>query len=186
MPSMATPSRLGVVCGVHTMARSDLRFRVGATVLVASFCAPAFIPLVAASDLPTAGKTALSGLLAAGIPEVGMLAAVAIMGRDGIDRIKTVVGRRLAPLAPPDRVGPTRYRVGLVLFCCPLLLGWLAPYLGSYLPGYATHSLIYAIGGDAMLLVSLFVLGGEFWDKLHALFKQDVRLATASAGKVGI
>jgi hypothetical protein len=29
--------------------------------------------------------------------------------------------------------------------------------------------------GDAMMLVSLFVLGGEFWDKLRALFVHRAR-----------
>jgi len=43
------------------MGHSALRFRLGATVLVASFCAPVLIPLVASSGLSAAWKTALSG-----------------------------------------------------------------------------------------------------------------------------
>jgi len=27
-----------------------------------------------------------------------------------------------------------------------------------------------AVGGDIMFLIALFVLGGEFWDKLKSLF----------------
>jgi hypothetical protein len=34
---------------------------------------------------------------------------------------------------------------------------------------------VYVIGGDVLLVSSLFVLGGEFWDKLRALFVHDAR-----------
>lgn len=163
------------------MSNGEGRFRLGATMLVVSFCAPALIPLVAASGLPPAWKTGLSGLLAAGIPEIGMVAAVAIMGKDGFARFKLTLGRWLAPLAPPDRVGATRYRIGLVLFAVPLALAWVGPYFGHHLPGFNAHPLAYAIGGDVVLLVSLFVLGGEFWDKLRALFTQEVRVVPATA-----
>ena len=30
--------------------------------------------------------------------------------------------------------------------------------------------LTYAIGGDILLVTSLFVLGGNFWDKIRSLF----------------
>ena len=158
------------------MSLSDRRFRLGATVLVVSFCTPAIIPFVTASGLSTAWKTGLSGLLAAGIPEIGMGTAVAIMGRDGFARFRAMLGRWLMPLAPPDRVHPTRYRIGLVLFALPLALAWVGPYFAHRIPGYDAHPLPYAIGGDIVLLASLFVLGGEFWDKLRALFTQEVRI----------
>ncbi len=52
----------------------------------------------------------------------------------------------------------------------PLLFAWLSPYLGRHIPGYASQPLAFAIAGDALLLSSLLVLGGEFWDKLRSLF----------------
>jgi hypothetical protein len=163
------------------MSHSDSRFRLGAAVLVVSFLAPAFIPLVTASGLPPAWKTTIAGLLAAGIPEIGMVASVAIMGKDGFARFKGMLGRWLAPIAPPDHVSATRYRIGLALLAVPLALAWLGPYFGHHLPAYESHQLVYAIGGDVMLLTSFFVLGGEFWDKLRALFTQDVRVVPATA-----
>jgi hypothetical protein len=33
----------------------------------------------------------------------------------------------------------------------------------------------FAVAGDLLLLASLFVLGGDFWDKLKALFIYDAR-----------
>jgi len=35
--------------------------------------------------------------------------------------------------------------------------------------------LTYAIAGDVLLLVSLVVLGGDFWDKLRSLFIHSAR-----------
>lgn len=38
------------------------------------------------------------------------------------------------------------------------------------IPSLARNPLPYAIGGDLLLLASLFVLGGNFWDKIRSLF----------------
>ena len=65
---------------------------------------------------------------------------------------------------------PTRYHIGLVLFVLPLLLGFLEPYLGHLIPGLAANRVVFCVACDLMFLSSLFVLGGEFWDKLRALF----------------
>jgi hypothetical protein len=158
------------------MAEGTWRLRLGATVLVVSFLAPALIPVVNASSLPSGWKLTLAGALAAGIPEFGMLLAVAIMGKEGFARFKRGLGRRLGNLAPPQTVSATRYRVGLVLFCAPLLLAWAGPYLGGHLPGYQSHPIAWAIGGDLLLLTGLFVLGGDFWDKLRGLFVHGARV----------
>ena len=62
------------------------------------------------------------------------------------------------------------FGVGLVMFSVPIVFGWLAPYAADLIPGYPGNVFTYAIVGDLLLLVSLFVLGGDFWDKLRALF----------------
>ena len=33
----------------------------------------------------------------------------------------------------------------------------------------------YAVTGDLVLFLSVFVLGGDFWDKLRSLFVYDAR-----------
>ena len=45
-----------------------------------------------------------------------------------------------------------------------------------HIPGYESHRLLVAIIGDLLLVSSLFVLGGEFWDKVRALFIRDARV----------
>jgi len=151
------------------------RFRVGVTIFVAGFAAPLAIPLVTSSDLPTAWKTAIAGALAVGVPEIAMVVAAAVMGREGFAELKRRFGRFLKKFGPPEQVGRTRYRMGLVMFTLPLLLAWLGPYLGHHVPGYGGHRLLWAIGGDLVFVASFFVLGGEFWDKLRALFVHGAR-----------
>ena len=149
--------------------------RLGAIVFVVSFCSPfVLVPLVVASNLSAEWKTTLSGFFAVGLPEVGMFAAVAIMGKPGFEMVKR---RLLAPLArflPADRVSRTRYRVGLTMFSIPLLYGWLGPYFEP-LVGLETGWVWHA-SFDLVFIASFFVLGGEFWDKIRALFRYDANV----------
>ena len=151
------------------------RLVVGGTIFVAGFLAPALIPLVAASSLPSGWKAAISGLLALGIPELGMLVAVAVMGKPGFEFLKARLGRFLRQYGPPATVSPVRYRVGLVMFTLPLLLAWVTPYAPYLLHGFDPNQLPVAVAGDVMLVTSLFVLGGDFWDKLRSLFVYSSR-----------
>ena len=154
---------------------SGWRFRVGVAIFVLGFAAPLAIPLVVASALPTPWKTALSGALALGVPEIMMVVAAAVMGRQGFARLKRLFGQALRKYGPPERVSRARYRIGLVMFTLPLLVAWLGPYLGHHLPGFDRHPMFWHVGGDLMFVISLFVLGGEFWDKLRALFVHGAR-----------
>jgi len=165
--------------GVPTQAPPRGRLIVGATVFVVGFASPLLVPFVARSDLSAGWKTTLSGLLIAGIPELGMLIAVAIMGKPGFNYltggIKKTLGAFMAEHGPAQTVSTKRYKVGLIMFLIPVLFGWAAPYIEHHIPGYASNQLLYAFVGDVLLVTSLFVLGGEFWDKLRSLFVHGAR-----------
>jgi len=62
-----------------------------------------------------------------------------------------------------------------VMFLIPVVFGFLEPYFGDKIPGHAANPQVFAMTGDILLLVSLFVLGGEFWDKLRSLFVHRAR-----------
>jgi len=149
---------------------------VGSTVFVVGQLAPLTVPLVTRSDLAPGVKATLTGLLLLGVPELAILAAVAILGKAGFDALVGGFKRRLGAFfkehGPAQQVSRTRYRVGLVLFLVPVLFGWGSPYVGDHLPGYGANRLVYAAVGDVILVASLFVLGGAFWDKLRSLFVQ--------------
>jgi len=159
--------------GKNDQPRSDWRLRLGLTILIIGFASPLLIPVVTATDLPTGWKTAISGALAIGIPEVFSIIAIAIMGRAGFDVIKSRFYSFIKRHGPPDRVSKKRYRVGLVMFSVPLLFGWLGLYFAHYIPAYEANRLIINITGDLMLISSLLVLGGDFWDKIRGLFIHD-------------
>ncbi len=151
------------------------RFKLGVYLLAFGAICPLFTPVVAMTGLSTEWKAALSGLLLVGIPEIFSLMAIAVMGKDGFNYIKGKVFAFFKRHALPKEVSRTRYRIGLALFLVPILFGWLAPYGTELIPGYESHRLAVNLGGDFLLILSLFVLGGEFWDKVKALFVYGAR-----------
>lgn len=149
----------------------------GGVIMIAGFMSPLLIPIIANLDISEELKVAVSGFLLVGIPEVFMLVAVAIMGKSGYEYLKKCLRRLLRRYGPAERVGVLRHRVGLCMFVAPLLIGFLSPYVGDALPWYAQRELQIAIASDVVLVSSLFVLGGEFWDKLRGLFINDARIS---------
>jgi len=146
------------------------RLKLGIGLLALSIILPvAGVPLVALVGLSAGRVATISGALLAGAEVIGIV-AVAVMGKSGYAYIKNHVFRFLKQYGPPAEVGRTRYTVGLVMFAVPFIFGWLAPYASNLVPGYVGNDFAYAIIGDLLLLGSLFVLGGDFWDKLRALF----------------
>ena len=113
----------------------------------------------------------LGGLLVFG--EVMLVAGAAIAGKQGYAYVKATVFGFIKKFGPPQKVGKIRYRFGLLIFFIPVAFGWALPYLVKHIPWYLTHPTLYAIIGDVMLVIGLFVLGGDFWDKLRSLFVQS-------------
>ena len=151
------------------------RLYAGGAVLAFGWLCPLLVPLVLKSDLASEWKTTLSGLLLLGVPELFTLAAVAILGKAGYVYFKGILFGLLRRLAPPDTVGIFRYRIGLVMFVVPVLFAWISIYIPHLIPGFAEHPTIFAVTGDLMFFASLFVLGGDFWDKVRALFVHRAR-----------
>ena len=144
--------------------------KAGAALFGMSILLPiAGIPLVATLGLSAAMTASVSGALLVGAEVLGV-AAVAVMGKSGFAFIKSRVFGFLKQYGPPQKVSRGRYRIGLVIFCVPLLFAWLSPYIARRIPGLLSHPLPLAIGGDILILVSLLLLGGDFWDKIRSLF----------------
>jgi len=163
------------------------RLVLGGAILIFGFLCPLLVPLVTRSSLSAGWKTALSGLLLLGIPELFTIIAAGVLGKSGfaylMGRIKKVFGRFFKDHGPPETVSPRRYRIGLVMFIIPIAIGWLTPYAFHHLPGYEKYHLIYGLPGDLLLIASLFVLGGEFWDKLRSLFVHGAKASFPESGK---
>ena len=152
------------------------RLKLGIAIFVLSIILPvAGIPLVSTFKLSSAVAATISGGLLVGAEILGLV-AIAVMGKPGFAFIKNRVFGFLKQYGPPDRVSRLRYTIGLIMFCLPLLFALVSVYLAELIPGYLQNPLPYAITGDLMLLSSLFVLGGDFWDKMRALFLHDAKV----------
>ena len=73
-------------------------------------------------------------------------------------------------VAKPHKVTPLRYNIGLVLFVLPFLPNYMISFMPHLVPISLQIRYIIIIASDTVFLFSLFVLGGDFWDKLRALF----------------
>jgi hypothetical protein len=152
---------------------SKTRFIIGGALFVGGFLSPLLIPLVTSSDLPGNWKAILSTGLVAGLPEVGMLLAVAVLGKQGFAQLKEMFLSRFRQVTEPSAVSLTRYRIGLLMFFTPLLLGWLGPYAEHFFSSLAGGSLKYAVFFDLVFAMSFVVLGAGFWEKIRSLFVHE-------------
>jgi hypothetical protein len=135
------------------------------------------IPLVNRSGLADALKTTLNGVLLLGFPKLFLVIAVAIMGKPGFAYLKSLIAARFRRFAPPATVSPLRYRIGLILFVTLIVLSSIGDYLAAdVFPMRQQHPRLIAMTGDLLLVVALFLLGGDFWDKLRALFIRDAKV----------
>jgi hypothetical protein len=160
------------------------RLKLGVAIFVLSILLPvAGIPLVATLGLSGTISASISGGLLVGAEVLGLL-AVAVMGKPGYLYIKSRVFGLLRRYGPPREVSRARYNTGLVMFVLPILFGWVSIYLADYIPGFGENQLAYAIGGDLLLLASLFVLGGDFWDKIRALFVHSDKVCSSATQQI--
>jgi hypothetical protein len=152
-------------------APAGWRFKVGIAMFALMILAWLLIPIEAALGMSAAAIAATTAGIAIG-NKVLLLIAIAVMGKAGFAELKAKVFHKLTP---PAAVSPMRYRIGLVMFCLPLLQGLLETWASHIAPQLVANRLWVDILMDVMLIASLFVLGGNFWDKLRSLFVADAR-----------
>ena len=166
---------------VYSASTTDgWRFRLGIICFIAAFGIH-LITLIAVIAGAGPGTVAAIAAMNFALNKILLLATVVVLGKPGFNQLKQMVLGAIGQYGPPREVGPTRYTIGLVLFVIPILIGWLGPYLGDMVPLLRRYSVSAAIAGDIILLLSLFVLGGNFWDKLRALFIRDAKVVFPEA-----
>ena len=159
--------------GTDNSARSGWHLKAGAILFGLSILVPiAGVPVIGILELRGTLKASLSGGLLL-IGELLGISAVAVMGKPGYLFLKGKADALLKRYGPPQTVSPRRYRIGLILFCVPLFFGWVSVYIPQFLPGFQINPLPYALAGDFIFVTSLFVLGGDFWEKLQFLFRHN-------------
>jgi hypothetical protein len=177
-PARIMPSRED-----QPMSRT-VRLALGLALLGIGAVLPLGAVFVLETDWPTMVKSALAGVSFFGF-EILAIPAVALMGKENFDRITVAAKRWIGSLKPAGDIGPTRHIVGLALFLAPLVPTYIMAYLPNWLPDNAPERLWVNILADAVFLISLFVLGGDFWDKLRALFVRQARVSFPAASGTG-
>jgi hypothetical protein len=153
---------------------SNMRLGIGIVLLVIGLLLPMGIYPVSATSWPAAVKTGVGGLFFFGF-EIMAIPAVAIMGKENFERIMAKARGWLCRMKPSGDVGRVRHAIGLLLFILPILPTYVMAYMPEWLPEASPERLWVNLCADGMFLVSLFVLGGHFWDKLRALFVREAR-----------
>ena len=113
--------------------------------------------------------------------KLGLLAAIAVMGKPGFNHLKRLLMGVFRKIGPPQQVSRSRYLLGLILFMVPVLMTWIAPYAPTLLGTAGVYGFLESRALEVLLLVAFFLLGGEFWDKFSALFKHRAKVEFASA-----
>ena len=160
----------GLVVGAPHQ-RAGWRFKVGIALFALMILVWVLIPIEAALGMSARTITATTAGIAIA-NKVILLIAIAVMGKAGFQELKAKLFHKLTPATD---VSPWRYRIGLVMFCLPFLQVLLETYASHMAPHLVANRLGVDIAMNAILIASLFVLGGNFWDKLRSLFVVDAR-----------
>jgi hypothetical protein len=126
----------------------------------------AVVPLL---GLSVASSALLVGVLVAGGPEVLCIIAIALLGKDTFQYLaqRAKLALRRAVIDRP--VSKTRYYGGLAV----VMLSWLPAYIYAYFPAALPggNARIYILAAmDLAFVASVFVMGGEFWEKVRRIF----------------
>ncbi len=98
------------------------------------------------------------------------ISCVAILGKSSYLWIKYKFWHIFVKVTRPHEVSRTRYMIGLIMFCLPVILNYIMSFAPQIIARTYHMHLIVNICLDALFISSVFVLGGDFWDKLRALF----------------
>lgn len=153
--------------GTATIGRK--RFVAGFALIGFAVLLPIAALLFPVFGLPSPSSNLLVALLVAGAPEMLCLAAIALLGQEGFpnfgDRFRAVsTGAGVAPVA-----SKMRYYGGLVYCLLNTLPISLYAYAPHWMPGEPAKYLILAVT-DLGFILSVFLMGGEFWEKFRRLF----------------
>ena len=140
----------------------------GLAVLVVATIMPLFALGVPFLGLPKAWATLVATALLVGGPEALTLVAVVLLGRENLNWVTARVKKALRHAVLETRVSRTQYYVGLGLSLITILPLYLYGYFPTLLPD--TWRIPLIAGADLLFIASMFIMGGEFWEKLQRIF----------------
>ena len=154
---------------------ANWRFVAGVSVLGLAMVLPLCALLIPLLDLPVAQSALIAGALVAGAPEILMLLAVALLGRQNFDRIVGTAKKFLFTTFFSTPVSRGRYYAGLAICLLSFVPIYVAGYAPSWMPAGNGRIAVLAVA-DLAFIFSFFIMGGEFWEKFRRLFVWEGRV----------
>jgi len=154
--------------------KKDWRFYAGMAALLLALGLPLLGFAVPLFGLPTAVSAVLIGGLVAGGPEVLMVLAAALLGKETLHAFLYLAKRALGRALLVTPVSKRRYYAGLTIALVSILPFYLYGYFPQIMPDGDVRIYILA-SSDLSFVFSIFLMGGEFWEKLGRLFVWEGR-----------
>jgi len=155
------------------MITKDWKYYVGMTFLSLSILFPFLGFALPFLDLPLAWKTLLVGAFTLGVPEVMIAIAVIFLGKETLAYYKKKFFKLFKRTKPRKPVTKGRYYFGVALFLGSIIPLYLNAYRPTLLPSSDRARQMIFISCDLLFILSFFILGGNFWEKLRRLFIWD-------------
>jgi len=135
---------------------------------ILSFIMPLLSPLITMFGFNKTITTILMSGFFVGGPELIMMLAIALWGKSTFNYFMGYLYKLLSSLKPANTVSAVRYYIGLVLLIGCFIPSWIISYLPNLVSN--TTRIYIVIVFDVIFVISFFVLGGDFWEKIRAVF----------------
>jgi len=156
--------------------KKDWKFYLGLIFFFYSWVPYLIAILLLAFNIPIKKTLMLLGVFIASA-EISFALSIILLGKPFLQYLKTHLKEMLlrSSALPPQPISKTRHYTGITL----LLLSFLPYFITeiSLFLGYpktdSGHLILFLmlLSSDAVFIISLFVLGGDFWNRLQNLFK---------------
>ena len=159
-------------------ASSGWRRAVGITLFVLHITLPVIaLIVVPILGLPSGASAAVIGLSVVGGPDVLLIVAIGVLGKDGVAELMGKLGSVIRRLTKWDAVTERRYRIGGWVLVTSLLLPTVILFFWNDSvkdidgqPGWAYWLLLASTFGFIGAVMSM---GAPFWLRVQALFTWD-------------
>ena len=145
------------------VSKTSLKYKIGLTLIAISCVMPFTALIVPFLGLSTALTTFVTGILVIGGPELLFFIGVFLAGKEAVLLVKKKLWK------PAGRI---RYMTGVVIFVICILTNWVCAYLEvTDIVNVSLHTQLYIMATfDIILIISLFVMGPEFFIKFRSIF----------------
>lgn len=147
-----------------------LRFKLGIFFVILSCILPLLGLVVPFLGLPIYPTTFLVAFLLVGGPEVCLIIGAALAGKRAVHLITDKV-KRMFRRGPPKPTSKARYVVGLVLLVLGNLTLLVRDYAAPLFGLEVSNMTLLGVNlvADVVIIMSFFILGQQFWEKLKRL-----------------